>query len=96
MEDLHIELERHEQIIKNIEKDLTDIKGMQSEIRSMNETLAIFATELKYTNEHLKKHEERLELIESKPANRLNTIFNAIIAAIIGGIIAVLIEKLIK
>lgn len=24
MEDLHIELERHEQIIKNIEKDLTD------------------------------------------------------------------------
>ena len=96
MEDLHIELERHEQIIKNIEKDLTDIKEMQSEIRSINETLAVFATELKYTNEHMKKHEERLGFIESKPENRLNTIINAIVAAIIGGIIAVFSELLIK
>lgn len=50
MENAEIILERHEQRINAIEKEISDLKAVQSEIRSMNETLVTLATELKHTN----------------------------------------------
>ena len=37
MEDAQIVLERHEQRIKAIERDISDLKAVQTEIRTMNE-----------------------------------------------------------
>ena len=51
MDDVEIVLERHEQKIKTLERDMTAMKEVQAEIRSMNETLVTLATELKHTNE---------------------------------------------
>lgn len=91
MEEIEVILERHEQRIKTLERDMSDIKEVQTEIRSMNETLVTLATELKHTNEHLKRHEEKIDEIESVPKQRLQQIVTAIIAALAGGLISAII-----
>ena len=67
MEEAQIVLERHEQRIKTLERDVVGLKAVQSEIRSMNETLVTLATELKHTNEHLSRHEQKIDAIEAQP-----------------------------
>jgi len=46
MEDAQIVLERHEQRIRSIERDISDLKAVQAEIRTMNETLVTLAKEI--------------------------------------------------
>ena len=91
MEEAQIILERHEQRLKSIERDISDLKAVQTEIRTMNETLVTLATELKHTNEHLKRHEQKIDAIESQPRMRMQQIITAIIAAISGGLISAII-----
>ena len=91
MEELQILLERHEQKIKTIEKEISELKAVQSEIRSMNETLVTLATELKHTNEHLARHERRIEEMEGQPRARMQQIVTAIIAALAGGLVSAII-----
>ena len=94
MEDHKLVLERHENKIQAIEKEITDLKSVQSEIRSMNETLVVLATELKHTNEHLARHEQKIDEIESQPKVRMQQIVTAIIAALAGGLISTVIGQL--
>lgn len=91
MEDSQIILERHEQRIKTMERDISDLKAVHNEIRSMNETLVTLATELKHTNEHLARHEQKISEMESQPRARLNQIITAIIAALAGGLISTIV-----
>ena len=90
MEDARIELERHEQRINTLERDISDLKAVQSEIRTMNESLVALATELKHTNEHLSRHEQKISAIEAQPQMRIQQIVTAIIAALVGGLISAL------
>lgn len=91
MEETQIILERHEQRLRVLEKDIVDLKAVQSEIKRMNETLLTLATELKHTNEHLARHERKIDNIENLPKARLQQIITAIIAALSGGIISTII-----
>ena len=91
MEDVQIILERHEQRIRTLEREISDLKAVQTEIRTMNETLVTLATELKHTNEHLSRHEQKIEAIESQPRMRMQQIITAIIAALAGGLISAII-----
>lgn len=50
----------------------------------MNETLVTLATELKHTNEHLARHERKIDEIESHPEMRMQQIVTAIIAVLAG------------
>ena len=86
MDGTQIVLERHEQKINAIEKEISELKAVQSEIRSMNETLVTLATELKHTNEHLARHERKIEEMEGQPRARMQQIVTAIIAALAGGL----------
>lgn len=95
MEDIQIILERHEQRIRSLEKNVSDFKAVQTEIRSMNETLVTLATELKHTNEHLARHEQKIEVIENQPRMRMQQIITAIIAALAGGIISAIISMIV-
>ena len=91
MEDVYIILERHEQTLKSLPKDVSDLRQVQSEIRAVNETLVTLATELKHTNEHLARHERKIDDIESQPRNRMQQIVTALISALCGGIISMMI-----
>ena len=84
MEDTQIVLERHEQKLQTLERDIADLKAVQTEIRSMNETLVTLATELKHTNEHLARHERKIDEIESHPKMRMQQIVTAITAVLAG------------
>ena len=88
MEDVNIILERHEQRVKTLERDVMQLKNVQAEIRSMNETLVTLATELKHTNEHLARHEKKIDRIEREPRLRMQSIVTAIAAALAGGLIS--------
>ncbi len=84
MEEMQIILERHEQKIIMLERDISDLKAVQTEIRAMNEFLVALSTELKHTNEHLSRHEEKIESIENQPRLRIQQIKTAIISALAG------------
>ena len=88
MEEAQIILERHEQRLNTLERDISDLKAVQGEIRTMNETLVTLATELKHTNEHLNRHEQKIEHIEKEPKARLQQIATAVIAALAGGLMS--------
>ena len=88
MEDIQIVLERHEQLLKILKRDISDLKAVQTEIRTMNEALVTLATELKHTNEHLARHEQKIDAIERQPRMRMQQIVTAIIAALAGGLIS--------
>lgn len=91
MEEAQIILERHEQRLKTLERDIMDLKAVQTEIRTMNEALVTLATELKHTNEHLARHEQKIDAIEGQPRMRMQQIVTAIIAALAGGLISAVI-----
>lgn len=94
MNETEIVLERHEQRIKTLERDMSDMKQVQAEIRSINETLVTLATELKHTNEHLARHERKIDEIDGIPRQRINQIATAIISALVGGLISILISSI--
>lgn len=96
MEEINVILERHGQQIKMLERDITALREVQNEIRTMNETLVTLANELKHTNEHLSKQEQKIEEIDNQPKNRLQQIVTAIIAALAGGVISTTISLIIN
>ena len=85
-EDVEAILARHEQQIQMLERDMSVLKEVQTEIRAMNETLVKLATELKHTNEHLAKHETKIEHMSKSPHERLQQAVTAAIAAVLGAI----------
>ena len=96
MEEEKIMLEKHEQQLCTLEREMKELRAVQSEIRSMNETLVTLATELKHANEHLNRHEQKLDEIENMPKLRIQQIVTAIIAALAGGLISAVIGTVIK
>ncbi len=89
--DTEVIMERHEQRIQTLERDMAAMKEVQAEIRSMNETLVTLANELKHTNEHLARHERKIDEMEAVPKQRIQQIATAIIAALAGGLISAII-----
>lgn len=94
MLEIEVQLERHAQQIKTLERDMSDMKSVQAEIRSMNETLVTLATELKNTNIHLARHEKKIEEMDSIPKERMQQIITAIIAALSGGLISLILGNM--
>ncbi len=83
MESTEIILERHEQRIRSLEQEISVMKEIQSEIRAMNETLVMLTNELKHANEHLVRHERKLDEIESAPRIKAREIVTALIITLI-------------
>ncbi len=96
MEDIEVKLARFEQRIETLERDVVVIKDIQTEIRTISETLVTLASEIKHTNEHLAKQEHKIDVIEQQPRQRLQQIVTAIIAALAGGLISSVIAFIIK
>ncbi len=88
MDDIYMTVERHEHMLKTLERDVSDLKAVHNEIRSMNESLLTLANELRHTNEHLARHERKIEEIDSQPKQRMQQIVAAIIVAMSGGLVS--------
>ena len=95
MESIEVVLASHDQKIKTLEKEISVMREVQAEIRTMNEALVTLATELKHTNEHLRRNENKLDALENAPRVRAQAISTAVIAALATGLITALIGILI-
>lgn len=95
MNNMELILERHEQQLKALQRDVSDLKEVQAEIRIMNETLVTLATEMKHTNEHIARHDKKLDELDAQPKMRMQQIVTAIIAALSGGIVTTVIGMII-
>ena len=91
MEETQLILERHEHQLKTLEQDISNLKTVQAEIRTMNETLVKLTTELKHTNEHLARHEQKIDAIDNQPKILVQQVVTAIVAALAGGLISTVI-----
>ena len=94
MDDIYVTVERHEQILKNIERDVVELRAVQAEIRAMNETLLTLANELKHTNEHLARHERKIEEIDNQPKLRMQQLITAVVSAGTGGLISIILSMI--
>ena len=88
MDESKILLERHEQRIKTLERDIKELQDIRAELKTMSETLVSLATEMKHTNEHLARNEEKIDLMESQPKMRMQQIVTALISALAGVLIS--------
>lgn len=88
MEEYSVMIERHQQQLDELRRRLDELAQVQAEIKTMNETLVMLATELRHTNQHLARQEEKIEVMEQQPKIRLNQIIAAVISALTGGLIA--------
>lgn len=95
MDEIYVTLERHDQKLSTLERDVAALREVQGEIRSMNQTLLTLANELKHTNEHLARHERKIEEIDNQPKFRMQQIVTAIIAALAGGLISAIINAIV-
>ncbi len=88
MDDTKIVLERHEQRLCTLERDIKEMQDIRSELKTMSESIVTLAMEMKHTNEHLAKNEEKINQIESQPMIRMQQIVTAIASALMGAIIS--------
>lgn len=96
MEETEVMLARHEQRIKTLEWEMAEMKTVQAEIRSMNDTLVTLTTELKHANEHLARHEQKIDEIKSVPGQRMQQLSTAVISALAGGLISMLLGMVLR
>ena len=96
MEETEVILARHEQRIKTLEREMVEMKTVQAEIRSMNDTLVTLTTELKHANEHLARHEQKIDELKSAPGQRMQQISTAVISALAGGLISMLLGIMLR
>ena len=96
MAETEVMLARHEQRIKTLEREMVEMKTVQAEIRSMNDTLVTLTTELKHANEHLARHEQKIDEIKSAPGQRMQQISTAVISALAGGLISMLLGMVLR
>ena len=89
-------IERHEQRLNTLERDMGAMKDVQNEIRTMNESLVTLANEMRHTNEHLARHERRIDEIDAMPRLRLQQTVTAVVSALAGGLISMLISLIIS
>ncbi len=94
--ELDVVIERHEQRLNTLERDMGAMKDVQNEIRSMNESLVTLANEMRHTNEHLARHERRIDEIDAMPRMRLQQTVTAVVSALAGGLISMIISLIIS
>ena len=94
MDDTKIVLERHEQRLKILERDIKELQDIRSELKTMSETLVVLMSEMKHTNEQLARNEKKIDLMENQPRIRMQQIITAIVSALAGVIVSATIGTL--
>lgn len=93
---LALAVERHEMQIRSLQHQINDIKEVTKEIKTMNETLIVLTEELKHTNDALRCHEDRINVLELTPKNRWNTVVNSILTAAVSGLVGYVLAHLVS
>lgn len=85
-DEILVGLERHEQMLKSLQKQLDELKAVQKEIRVMNESLIEITNEIKHTNASLLSCEVKINELQSAPARKWEKIIISLISSLLCGI----------
>ena len=85
-EEIYIGLERHEQKLNSLQKQLDELKAVQKEIKVMNESLIEITNEIKHTNASLLSCEVKINELQSAPVRKWEKIMISLISSILCGI----------
>ena len=78
-------LERHEQMIRSVQKQIDELKAVQREIKAMNESLIEITNEMKHTNASLLSCEDSIAKLQSAPGQRWEKIIVSLISSLLCG-----------
>ncbi len=89
-EEIPVALERHEQMLKSLQKQIDELKTVQREIKAMNESLIEITNEIKHTNASLLSCEGKINELQSAPSKRWESAVSTVITSILCGVIGYL------
>ena len=85
-EEFPVVLERHEQMLRSLQKQLDELKSVQREIKAMNESLIEITNEINHTNSSLSSCESKISELQSAPGRRWEKIAVSVISSVLCGI----------
>ena len=94
MDETQILLERHDQRLNVLERDVKALQDIRKELKTMSETLVLLTTEMKHTNRQLARSEEKIDAIENRPWARMQQLITAIASALAGVLLSAAVGRL--
>ena len=88
-----IVMERHEQKLNHLQKQLDELKAVQKEIKAMNESLIKITNEIKHTNASLLSCEMKINELQSAPAKKWEKITVSLISSVLCGILGYVLAR---
>ena len=93
-EEFSVVLERHDQLLRSLQKQLDELKTVQREIKVMNESLIEITNEIKHTNASLISCENRISELQSAPWKRWEKIIISVLSSLLCGAAGYALAKL--
>ena len=92
-EEIIVVLERHDQKLSSLQKQLDELKAVQKEIKAMNESLIEITNEIKHTNASLLSCEVKISELQSAPVKKWEKIAVSVISSALCGILGYVIAR---
>ena len=86
-EEIFVVLERHDQKLGSLQKQLDELKAVPKEIKAMNESLIEITNEIKHTNASLLSCEVKINELQSAPVKTWEKIAVSVISSLLCGIL---------
>jgi len=93
---LELRITRVEDTLGRMASEIMDLQEVQSDIRALALSVNSLAVEVKHIVEDMCKTTQRVDRMESKPAQRWDRLIEAIIVAAVGGLIGYMIAMILK
>jgi preprotein translocase subunit Sss1 len=93
---LEIRITRVEDTLGRMASEIMDLQEVQSDIRALALSVNSLAGEVKHLVEDMCKTTQRVDRMESKPAQRWDRLIEAIIVTAVGGLIGYMIAMILK
>ena len=92
-EEILVVMERHEQKLNSLQKQLDELKTVQKEIKVMNESLIEITNEIKHTNASLLSCEIKINELQFAPVKKWEKITVSLISSALCGILGYVLAR---
>ena len=92
-EEIYVIMERHEQKLGSLQKQLDELKAVQKEIKAMNESLIEITNEIKHTNASLLSCEAKINELQSASGRKWEKITVSLLSSVLCGILGYVLAR---
>ncbi len=86
-EEIAVTLTKYGEEIGSLKRRMTGVEDMTKSINSLALSVQELTLNMKHMLEHQKEHEERIDTLEKKPANKWEKVEMTLIGGIVGAIV---------